>query len=93
MLFRSFFRKLAQGIGPSLALVIMAWLGYSEVNGGNQLFSVALNMRYLVAGLYLVSAVMQFVGLALIYNLDKKTLKKINDELEARHAATPEGGM
>ena len=89
----SFFRKLAQGIGPSLALVIMAWLGYSEVNGGNQLFSVALNMRYLVAGLYLVSAVMQFVGLALIYNLDKKTLKKVNEELEARHAATPEGGM
>ena len=89
----SFFRKLAQGIGPSLALVIMAWLGYSEVNGGNQLFSVALNMRYLVAGLYLVSAVMQFVGLALIYNLDKKTLIKINEELEARHTATPEGGM
>ena len=83
----SFFRKLAQGMGPSLALVIMSWLGYSEVNGGNQLFSVALNMRYLVAGLYLVSAVMQFVGLALIYNLDKKSLQKINAELDKRHAA------
>jgi GPH family glycoside/pentoside/hexuronide:cation symporter len=74
-------------MGPSLALVIMSWLGYSEVNGGNQLFSVALNMRYLVAGLYLVSAVMQFVGLALIYNLDKKSLQKINAELDKRHAA------
>ena len=83
----SFFRKLAQGMGPSMALVIMAWLGYSEVNGGNQLFSVALNMRYLVASLYFVSAVMQFVGLGLIYNLDKKSLQKINAELEARHAA------
>ena len=82
----SFFRKLAQGMGPSLALVIMAALGYSEVNGGNQLFSVALNMRYLVAGLYLVSAVMQFVGLALIYNLDKKTLEQMNTELAQRHA-------
>jgi len=83
----SFFRKLAQGMGPSLALVIMAALGYSEVNGGNQLFSVALNMRYLVAALYLVSAVMQLVGLGLIYNLDKKTLEKMNTELEARHSA------
>ena len=83
----SFFRKLAQGMGPSMALVIMAWLGYSEVNGGNQLFSVALNMRYLVASLYFVSAVMQFIGLGLIYNLDKKSLQKINAELEARHAA------
>ena len=82
----SFFRKLAQGMGPSLALIVMAWLGYSEINGGNQLFSVALNMRYLVAALYLISAAMQFVGLSLIYNLDKKTLEKMNTELAARHA-------
>ena len=82
----SFFRKLAQGMGPSLALVIMATLGYSEINAGNQLFSVALNMRYLVAVLYLVSAAMQFVGLGLVYNLDKKTLEKMNTELSSRHA-------
>lgn len=84
----SFFRKLAQGIGPSLALVIMVGLGYSEINAGNQLFSVALNMRYLVAALYLFAAVMQFVGLALIYNLDKKTLNKMTAELNQRHAST-----
>ena len=83
----SFFRKLAQGIGPSLALVIMVALGYSEVNAGNQLFSVALNMRYLVASLYLFAAIMQFVGLALVYNLDKKTLETMTKELEERHAA------
>jgi GPH family glycoside/pentoside/hexuronide:cation symporter len=83
----SFFRKLAQGMGPSLALVIMGLLGYNGVNGGNQLFSVALNMRYLVAGLYFVSAIMQFVGLGLIYNLDKKFLEKMNSELAARHEA------
>jgi len=86
----SFFRKLAQGVGPALALVVMGVLGYSEVNGGNQLFSVALNMRYLVAGLYLLSAVMQFVGLSLIYNLDKKTLAKMNAELAERAAAQDE---
>ncbi len=84
----SFFRKLAQGVGPSLALFVMVALGYSEINGGNQLFSVALNMRYLVAGLYLFAALMQFVGLALIYNLDKKTLEKMSADLAARHAET-----
>ncbi|MBR7117115.1 MAG: MFS transporter [Clostridia bacterium] len=77
----SFFRKLAQGAGPSIVLVIMAALGYSEYHGGNQTFLVALNMRYLVAALYLLAAVMQFVGLALIYNLDKKTLAQMNKDL------------
>ena len=82
----SFFRKLAQGLGPSMALVIMVALGYNEINAGNQLFSVALNMRYLVAGLYLFAAIMQFVGLSFVYNLDKKTLEKMTADLEARHA-------
>ncbi len=82
----SFFRKLAQGLGPSLVLLVMAALGYSEYHAGNQLFTVSLKLRYLVAALYLLSAVMQFVGLAIIYNLDKKTLLKMNAELDARHA-------
>ena len=43
-------------------------------------------MRYLVAALFLFSAVMQFVGLALVYNLDKKTLEKMNTELAQRSA-------
>ena len=83
----SFFRKLAQGLGPALALVIMVSLGYVGANEGNQVFEVALRMRYLVAALYVLSAVMQFVGLGLIYNLDKKTLAKMTEELKARNAA------
>ena len=125
----SFFRKLAQGLGPSIALWIMIPLGYvnnvykdpvtGELVGkflwkyaedgktmivsdvlneafnpalvdsiNTQFFDAAtsLNMRILVACLYLVAAVMQFVGLALIYNLDKKTLATMNAELEARKA-------
>jgi GPH family glycoside/pentoside/hexuronide:cation symporter len=39
---------------------------------------------WLVAGLYMFSAVMQFVGIGLIFNLDKKTLAKMNDDLNAR---------
>ena len=31
--------------------------------------------------LFLVSALFQFIGLALVYNLDKKTLAKMNADL------------
>ena len=99
----SFFRKLAQGLGPALALVIMTTLGYvnnanldasgeyistPDANGAfNAInpewlgFDVAVKLRVLVAVLFLVAALMQFIGLALIYNLDKKTLAKMNKDL------------
>jgi GPH family glycoside/pentoside/hexuronide:cation symporter len=99
----SFFRKLAQGVGPAVALVIMTGLGYvnnanldangkytnipdangnfSAINPDWLGFDVAINLRTLVAVLFLVSALMQFIGLALIYNLDKKTLAKMNKDL------------
>ncbi len=80
----SFFRKLAQGIGPALVLVIMVWLGYKGENEGNQVWEVAVRMRYLVAGTYLFSALLQFLGLGVIYNLDKKMLAKMSAELEAK---------
>ncbi|MBQ7920598.1 MAG: MFS transporter [Lachnospiraceae bacterium] len=83
----SFFRKLAQGLGPALALLVMTALGYVGANGGQQTIEVATRMRYLVAGLYLFSAVLQFIGLSLIYNLDKKTLEKMTAELEAKKAS------
>ena len=83
----SFFRKLAQGVGPALALVVMTALGYVGTLGANQSPETALNMRYLVAWLYLLSAVMQFIGLSLIYNLNKKNLIKMTEELKARRAA------
>ncbi len=84
----SFFRKLAQAIGPSIVLLLMELLGYNEKLGTiGQSFETSHNMCWLVAGLYLFSAVVQFIGVALVYNLDKKTLDKMNGELEARHAA------
>ena len=105
----SFFRKLAQGIGPAVALVIMSGLGYVnnanlDANGdyiaipdANGAFSAinpewlswdtAVNLRILVAALFLASAIMQFVGLALVYNLDKKTLNQMTEELAERRSA------
>ena len=67
-----------------LVLVIMVAFGYVGANEGNQVWEVAVNMRYIVAATFVFSAIMQFIGLAIIYNLDKKTLNKMNDELAAR---------
>ena len=39
-------RKPAQGVGPSLGLVLMVALGYNEQLGATQPFKVALKMRY-----------------------------------------------
>ena len=81
----SFFRKLAQGVGPSLVIVFMTMLGYnSKIELEDTPIEVAQNMRWLVAGLYLFSAVIMFVSLAFIYNLDKKKVEKMNAELTAR---------
>ena len=81
----SFFRKLAQGVGPSIVLLIMGFLGYvSELGTEGQSLATASNMCWLVACLYLFSGIMQFIGLALVYNLDKKTLAQMNAELAAR---------
>ena len=85
----SFFRKLAQGIGPSAVLLIMGYLGYVEKYGTMlQSSETAYNMCWLVASLYMFSALLQFVGLAVIYNIDKKTLEKMNAELAARKGET-----
>ena len=84
----SFFRKLAQGVGPSAVLLIMGWLGYeSKLGTIGQSAQTSLNMCWLVAALYLFSAVVQFVGIAFVYNLDKKTLNKMAEDLNAIHSA------
>ena len=93
----SFFRKLAQGVGPAVAVAIMGTMGYvnNAINPdtGAEFIDVnliswanTLQIRSLVAILYLVAGIMLFVGLGLIYNLDKKTLSQMQDELAARKA-------
>jgi GPH family glycoside/pentoside/hexuronide:cation symporter len=88
----SFFRKLAQGVGPAVALIIMQAMGYVNnavdpdtnaafIDVTKLSWDFAVNLRILVAILYLVAAVMQFIGLGIIYNLDQKTLARMNKEL------------
>ena len=107
----SFFRKLAQGIGPAVALLIMQSMGYvnnanldangkytniPDANGNFNVINVewlswefALELRTLVAIMFLVAGVMLFIGLGLVYNLDKKTLARMNAELGRDEAAEP----
>ena len=85
----SFFRKLAQGVGPAAVIAIMgtALIGYDEKLGTiGQSAETAGRLCWLVAGLYAFSAVCQFVGVALIYNIDKKTLATMKEDLAARRS-------
>ena len=83
----SFFRKLAQGVGPAAVIAIMGTplIGYvSSLGTIGQSAETAGRLCWLVAGLYTFSAVCQFVGVALIYNIDKKTLAQMTADLAAR---------
>ena len=80
----SFFRKLAQGIGPAAVIAIMgtSLIGYESALGTiGQSAETAANLCWLVAGLYTFRAICQFVGVALIYNIDKKTLAQMSADL------------
>jgi len=95
----SFFRKLAQGVGPAVALTIMQGMGYvnnakpdasgvfTEIDVTLFSWDFAVEVRSLVAILFLVAGVMLFIGLGLVYNLDKKTLAQMNKELGRETAA------
>lgn len=80
----SFFRKLAQGVFPSIGLMVAAGLGYVAALGADQTPEVALTMRYLVAVMYLIAAVTQFIGIKFVFNLNKKTLAQMTRELNER---------
>ena len=85
----SFFRKLAQGVGPAAVIAIMGTplIGYDSALGTiGQSAETAGRLCWLVAALYTFSAVCQFVGVALIYNIDSKTLKQMTEDLKARKA-------
>ena len=83
----SFFRKLAQGVGPAAVIAIMGTplIGYvSSLGTIGQSAETAGRLCWLVAGLYTFSAVCQFVGVALIYNIDRKTLAQMTADLAER---------
>lgn len=86
----SFCRKLAQGIGPSVGLVLATWMGYVAENKADQTPEVAENMLTLYIVMHLISAVLKWISIALVYNIDKKTLAKMQTELSERRSANKE---
>ena len=86
----SFFRKLAQGVGPAAVIALMGTpiIGYVSSKGTiGQSPETASALCWLVAALYALSAVSQFVGVALVYNIDRKTLATMKADLAERHTA------
>ncbi|MBQ6811989.1 MAG: MFS transporter, partial [Agathobacter sp.] len=83
----SFFRKLAQGIGPSLGLVLAVAFGYDAALGAAQPAEVAANLKTLVILMNTIGAVCQVIAIGIVYNLDKKTLATMQTELEERRAS------
>lgn len=62
-------------------------IGYAEELGTiGQSQQTAENMCWLVAILYTLSAVCQFIGVFLVYNINRKTLNQMHEDLAARHA-------
>ncbi len=82
----SFFRKLAQGVGPSLGLVLATMLGYDATLGAAQPMEVATKMKTLVITMYCVAYLFQLTGYGLIFPMNKKKTEEVAAELAARHA-------
>lgn len=81
----SFFRKLAQGVGPSLGLVLATMFGYNEALGAAQTAATAFNMRMLAPAMLLVGNIIMLIGYGLVYNLDKKTVAQMERDLGKKH--------
>ena len=76
----SFFRKLAQGVGPSIGLVLMVMVGYDETLTV-QTMEVATKLRYVMTGFTLFTSLLCFVAIKWLFPLDKKTLAQMNKDL------------
>ena len=83
----SFFRKLAQGVGPSMGLVLATMLGYDAALGAAQPFEIATKMKTLVIVMYIVAYSLQLIGYGLIFPMNKKKTAEVAAELAARKAA------
>lgn len=77
----SLFRKLAQGVGASLIILSMTWVGYEAKLGADQLPGVGERMKNMSILLMLVGAAIMAVALLLVYNIDKKRERSMKEEL------------
>ena len=77
-------RKFAQGIGASLVLLIMGWLGCQSTAGEMSIiqeFPIANNVRVMVGLIYGICCLVQWVSIKYIYNLGKKEVEEMQIKL------------
>ena len=74
-------RKISQGFGASLILVLLVMVGYQSVFGENQTMEVAANVKILVGAVYLGCMGLMFLIFMFGYSLNKKKIAEINQKL------------
>ena len=85
-------RKIAQGLGASVVLLFLGWLGFQEAGfemvgdmkiemPAIQTPEVANRIRLLVGGVYLVCSLVQFVMIKWVYPLTKEKVAEMNEKL------------
>ena len=72
---------LAQGFGASIISFLLEAVGYIPTLGPDQTLDVALNIKQLCGLIQFAGALIMFISLAVIYNLDKKTVAKMEQSL------------
>ena len=86
-------RKLAQGFGASLVLLLLGFAGYVSEKGAAQSFAVACNVKVLIGAIYLVCMVIMFFVLNYWYNLGKKEVTEMQEKFGRANTdfSAPEG--
>ena len=77
----SLFRKIAQGFGAAIIAFLLGFTGYQAALGADQLPGVATSIKQLAALLPLLGNIISFIAMKFIYNLDDKTLAKVQADL------------
>ena len=76
------FRKIGSGLGAALLGVALTWTGYDEtLDVAQQAIGVGLNVKNLAAIYLLVGAVLIFISMGFIYNLNNKKMKEVEKKL------------
>ncbi len=68
----SFFRKLSQGIGQAVFSLGLTFIGFVEGTGAKQPEGFGTNVKNLYFIILMAGAVIGFLSMAFIYNIDKK---------------------
>lgn len=88
-------RKLAQGFGASLVLLLLGFVGYvsDKENPAAQAYDVACNVKVLIGAIYLVCMVLMFFVLQYWYNLGKKEVDEMQQKFGRANTdfSAPEG--